>query len=528
MHLRDDVSVAGMAEAGVGAGSTMPNSGATSEHTIYDPLGNPHLHDDGNDGDADDDRPSPFPEYRERNDDDDDDDDESDVTLESHDHDPLGIAVSSDPARAADVHGRLPSETMADDGEPPPAEPPAEPGAASASQPAAESSSDPESPSLASPEAASAPSPDAAPEPPSTTPTLPPPPPPYWTHSRDSAQGHGGRSTTADPDAVQPARTTARPAKPKAVASFFGAPFLRRLDSTHSETGASSSSSSAAAAARPPAVRVATGPSALGHRRAASSSSTLDLQANLITLQDNEASSDDDDDDGYHNFDATFSPAGGAPPPSSLSVASPTSLLSPGPPPRSAGSGRADAATAAPLAATRTSSSTAKQNRCWARRVDITDHVLVGAGSSSGSSLFPGLPSSSRAAHPRLGAFVVWTIRVQTLDDAAGRPLPSPSPSPPPAPASSSSSSGAGAGGHAFCIYKRYSEFDALRRRLVASFPQARGGGALPPLPPKSVLGKFRPAFLEQRRLGLQYFLNCILLNPEFAGSPVLQEFLFS
>lgn len=75
-------------------------------------------------------------------------------------------------------------------------------------------------------------------------------------------------------------------------------------------------------------------------------------------------------------------------------------------------------------------------------------------------------------------------------------------------------------------IPMRYSEFDELRSLLAAAFPHARN--ALPPLPPKSVLFKFRPKFLEQRRTGLQYFLNCVLLNPEFSGSPVLKDFLFA
>jgi hypothetical protein len=57
---------------------------------------------------------------------------------------------------------------------------------------------------------------------------------------------------------------------------------------------------------------------------------------------------------------------------------------------------------------------------------------------------------------------------------------------------------------------------------------------------------KFSPKFLEKRRIGLEYFLklvytvhtpvhikdlpasSCILLNPEFSGSPVLKGFLFS
>jgi hypothetical protein len=75
-------------------------------------------------------------------------------------------------------------------------------------------------------------------------------------------------------------------------------------------------------------------------------------------------------------------------------------------------------------------------------------------------------------------------------------------------------------------IRKRYSEFDDFRYRLVQTFPGFEA--AVPALPPKSVISKFRPRFLEKRRAGLQYFLNCILLNPEFSGSPVLKEFLFA
>lgn len=57
-------------------------------------------------------------------------------------------------------------------------------------------------------------------------------------------------------------------------------------------------------------------------------------------------------------------------------------------------------------------------------------------------------------------------------------------------------------------IRKRYSEFDELRQKLVMSFPNF--GAAVPPLPPKSVISKFRPKFLDKRRQGLQYFLKCV------------------
>lgn len=55
-------------------------------------------------------------------------------------------------------------------------------------------------------------------------------------------------------------------------------------------------------------------------------------------------------------------------------------------------------------------------------------------------------------------------------------------------------------------IRKRYSEFDGLRKRLVQTFPSFEA--AVPALPPKSVLKRFHPRFLEKRRAGLQYFLK--------------------
>ncbi|KAF1936733.1 PX-domain-containing protein [Clathrospora elynae] len=114
----------------------------------------------------------------------------------------------------------------------------------------------------------------------------------------------------------------------------------------------------------------------------------------------------------------------------------------------------------------------------WAKGVTIDDFVVV-----SGTA-------------PGLGAYVVWNCTVETLD---GGPMK---------------------------IRKRYSEFEELRVKLVQTFPQAVG--SMPQFPPKSVISRFRPRFLERRKHGLSYFLNCILLNPEFAGSPVLKEFLFS
>lgn len=61
-------------------------------------------------------------------------------------------------------------------------------------------------------------------------------------------------------------------------------------------------------------------------------------------------------------------------------------------------------------------------------------------------------------------------------------------------------------------IRKRYSEFDDFRHRLIITFPNFEA--TIPPLPPKSVISKFRPRFLEKRRAGLQYFLKYVLSRP--------------
>jgi hypothetical protein len=119
-----------------------------------------------------------------------------------------------------------------------------------------------------------------------------------------------------------------------------------------------------------------------------------------------------------------------------------------------------------------------RNSACWAKSVEIVNYTIVNGSATN------------------IGAFVVWNIRVETLN------------------------------GSFMNIRKRYSEFDDFRYRLVQTFPGFEA--AVPALPPKSVISKFRPRFLEKRRAGLQYFLNCILLNPEFSGSPVLKEFLFA
>lgn len=114
---------------------------------------------------------------------------------------------------------------------------------------------------------------------------------------------------------------------------------------------------------------------------------------------------------------------------------------------------------------------------CWARTVSVDEYVVVSGATG-------------------IGAYVVWHCTVSTLK------------------------------GGDLSIRKRYSEFDQLRTDLVRSFPHAEA--MIPQLPRKSVVSRFRPHFLEQRKTGLEHFMNCILLNPEFAASPVLKDFIFS
>ncbi|KAI5285802.1 PX domain-containing protein ypt35 [Ascosphaera aggregata] len=113
----------------------------------------------------------------------------------------------------------------------------------------------------------------------------------------------------------------------------------------------------------------------------------------------------------------------------------------------------------------------------WARSVSIDDHVVV-------------------KGKTGVGAYTVWICRIQTLE------------------------------GGVMTIRMRYSEFVELRARLYQAFPYARH--SLPALPPKSALMRFNSKFLRKRREGLHYFLNCVLLNPEFSGAPVLKEFLLA
>lgn len=113
----------------------------------------------------------------------------------------------------------------------------------------------------------------------------------------------------------------------------------------------------------------------------------------------------------------------------------------------------------------------------WARSITIDDYVVI-KGNNAG-----------------IGAYVVWICKVETLD---GSPM---------------------------TVRKRYSEFDELRQNLLKAFPDSTDT-SLPPLPPKSAIYKFKPKFLEKRRAGLAYFLNCVMLSPQYASSIIVKDFI--
>lgn len=145
----------------------------------------------------------------------------------------------------------------------------------------------------------------------------------------------------------------------------------------------------------------------------------------------------------------------------------------------------------------------------WAKNVHIDDYSLI--------------QGSSKA-----GAYVVWTVHIETMGPTSMRTYNNGGDSNNINSIARNGSSGTigGGGGGVITIRKRYSEFDELRDQLRYAFPRRRN--EIPDLPPKSVVSKFRAAFLESRRKGLEYFLLCILLNPVFAGSPIVKKFVRS
>lgn len=97
------------------------------------------------------------------------------------------------------------------------------------------------------------------------------------------------------------------------------------------------------------------------------------------------------------------------------------------------------------------------------------------------------------AGDSKAGAYVSWTIVVETK--YGGRII----------------------------LRKRFSEIFDMREALKKEFPQHRM--EIPALPAKSMFQHFNKTFLQSRRRGLEYFFQCVFLNPLFASSKVLKEF---
>lgn len=161
----------------------------------------------------------------------------------------------------------------------------------------------------------------------------------------------------------------------------------------------------------------------------------------------------------------------------------------------------------------------------WAKDVHVDDYNLI--------------QGSTKA-----GAYIVWIIHIEALASALLNREDSSDSSSTTTTASNNNSNHSstvsrrvashtshlrnGAAGRSgiITIRKRYSEFDVFRDQLQRKFPGRRN--EIPDLPPKSMLFKFRAAFLESRRKGLEYFLLCVLLNPVFASDPIVKTFVQS
>ncbi|KAG2229036.1 hypothetical protein INT48_009592 [Thamnidium elegans] len=73
-------------------------------------------------------------------------------------------------------------------------------------------------------------------------------------------------------------------------------------------------------------------------------------------------------------------------------------------------------------------------------------------------------------------------------------------------------------------VRKRYSDFVELREELVKQYPTLKR--SIPKLPPKKVVGKFTPSFVEQRRRELEYFFKFVVLHPVVGASPIVRHWI--
>lgn len=71
-------------------------------------------------------------------------------------------------------------------------------------------------------------------------------------------------------------------------------------------------------------------------------------------------------------------------------------------------------------------------------------------------------------------------------------------------------------------VLRRYSDFLWLYERLHME----RAGAIIPPLPEKQPVGRFSPAFVEDRRVNLERFLRRVAVHPELADAKCVDAFL--
>lgn len=71
-------------------------------------------------------------------------------------------------------------------------------------------------------------------------------------------------------------------------------------------------------------------------------------------------------------------------------------------------------------------------------------------------------------------------------------------------------------------VLRRYSDFLWLYERLHIE----RAGAVVPPIPEKQPVGRFSPAFVEDRRVNLERFIRRVAVHPELGDAPCLGIFL--
>ncbi|KIM38455.1 hypothetical protein M413DRAFT_447714 [Hebeloma cylindrosporum] len=129
----------------------------------------------------------------------------------------------------------------------------------------------------------------------------------------------------------------------------------------------------------------------------------------------------------------------------------------------------------------------------FAQNVRISGWSTVGdAAGGTGKALLSSIPVGKGA-----GAYVVYDVVITTRE------------------------------GTTMHVLKRYTAFEQLWGALKRTLP-SHLLPALPSLPPKAPLARFRPAFLDNRRKLLQFWLARVLLHPEIGWRDTVREWVLS